>query len=209
MSGSRTSGGFRVSSSKLLTGTVYGGFLRDPFGTAGLCLGGSVSSTNSYYCWVRLDVGNRLVLTKEAAEVFGVKPKADDKDRQRRDRPGAEQINGSSGCRPAPSSPASPHTGKACRTGPRTPRSPEQSVSYSSFPNYYTVEIIPGTLNFRCREERQYRRETLVRPLINSVDGGRAKSDYNVLLRSGPLPRHPSRPCMIRASPACRTRAAR
>lgn len=75
MSGSRTSGGFRVSSAQLLKGTVYGGFLRDIPALLDYTLeeGACVKHKNSQYCWVRLDAGNRIVLTKEAAEAYGVK----------------------------------------------------------------------------------------------------------------------------------------
>lgn len=75
ISGSKTSGAFSVSSSRLLKGTLYGELLKSLPELLKYTLGEGipVKHKNRYYCWLTLNPSNRITLTKEAAEVYGVK----------------------------------------------------------------------------------------------------------------------------------------
>jgi hypothetical protein len=74
MSGSKTSGAFSVSSSSLLSGTLYGDLLKSLPELLDYSMkeGIPVKQKNRFYCWVNLNSDNRIVLTKEAASLYQV-----------------------------------------------------------------------------------------------------------------------------------------
>jgi hypothetical protein len=74
MSGSKTSGGFGITTKAFLEKSLISDILSDNLGLAGFKIeeGRIVPFKNRFICWVQIYSGGRIALSQEAMKVFGI-----------------------------------------------------------------------------------------------------------------------------------------